>query len=559
MKPALQARLYALGNGHGAWLQAAALFALTTGFYLFTLQPSLAWGDGTKLQLEAITGESFFLSALPGNPFAHDPYPFAKLGVAAWDHPLYVMLGHTVVRLVPGMHTPWLVNLLSAVFGAGALGVLFLISLEYTRSLPAALLAALAVGVSHTFWFHSVTPEVYTLFAFLLLLSLYLFGRYEATGRFAPLVFSLFCFGLAAANHLLALLAVPAFALYWSWTARPRRSLALTPPRLALLAMAFLAGYAPFLFQLIRMLRVFTIAETLGPVIGSVFLQELLSTTPRQLLEGMLNYLMFLVYQFNPILLLAGIYGLLRGFQVSSPLWRKLVAFYLVFTIFGIFYRVTDQFAFFLTSHLFFGLAIALGVARLTPLISRPRRPIVMATLGVMALSMPLFYSRVPQIAEALGVQDSTLGIPQVGTNVRNGVSYYIDPNKRADVDAYRFGNEFFLQAPENALVIAEWYTDTDEFFVLRYFSVVESRRPDLEIIGWPTMNPFYFDSQVVVGLVEDEIERRPVFLASLSDEFYSATYLAEKYCIVPELNLYRVYPASPGSPEALARPCLPG
>ena len=37
----------------------ALLLIAVLGFYLYTMQPSLAWGDGAKLQLEAVTGESF--------------------------------------------------------------------------------------------------------------------------------------------------------------------------------------------------------------------------------------------------------------------------------------------------------------------------------------------------------------------------------------------------------------------------------------------------------------------------------------------------------------------
>ncbi|HEC22737.1 MAG TPA: hypothetical protein ENI95_07455, partial [Chloroflexi bacterium] len=81
----------------GTYRVSLILFALVLGFYLYTLQPSLSWGDGTRLQREVITGESFILAELVDVQFAPDPFPFAKLGVAAWDHPLYVILGHSLV------------------------------------------------------------------------------------------------------------------------------------------------------------------------------------------------------------------------------------------------------------------------------------------------------------------------------------------------------------------------------------------------------------------------------------------------------------------------------
>ena len=151
-------------------------------------------------------------------------------------------------------------------------------------------------------------------------------------------------------------------------------------------------------------------------------------------------------------------------------------------------------------------------------------------------------YRAIPRLAESRGIDDSFLGIPQVGTGVRNGLAYYVDPNKRGDFLAFNFGNDTITNLPPHALVIAEWYTDTDEYFVLRHFTKVMGDRPDITIVGFPTDDPFSFDSQSVVDMIERSIATRPVYLASLSDRFYAASQLIETYCIVPENNLYRIY-----------------
>ena len=91
------------------------LFLAVLAFYIVTLQPSLAWGDGIRLQREVVTAESFILaemvepalSEVERVDFADDPLPFARLGVAAWDHPLYVMLGHTLLRALPAVYNLW--------------------------------------------------------------------------------------------------------------------------------------------------------------------------------------------------------------------------------------------------------------------------------------------------------------------------------------------------------------------------------------------------------------------------------------------------------------------
>jgi len=73
-------------------LSAFLVFVVTTSFYFYSLLPSLAWGDGTKLQSEAISGESFVLAEMPPDEFIPDPFIFSKVGVAALEHPLYIIL-----------------------------------------------------------------------------------------------------------------------------------------------------------------------------------------------------------------------------------------------------------------------------------------------------------------------------------------------------------------------------------------------------------------------------------------------------------------------------------
>jgi hypothetical protein len=167
----------------------------------------------------------------------------------------------------------------------------------------------------------------------------------------------------------------------------------------------------------------------------------------------------------------------------------------------------------------------------------------------------PLVYGVAPAAMRTAGLDDASLGIPVIGTGIRDGLAYYINPNKRGDYSAYRFGAGTLEQLPPDSLVLAEWYTDTDEYFVLRYFIVVEGRRPDVEVVGWPTEDPFHFDSSNAVRLVEDSIGRRPVYLASLSETFYAASTLAARYCITEEHQLYRLLPAQSAGVDCLVVP----
>jgi hypothetical protein len=66
--------------------------------------------------------------------------------------------------------------------------------------------------------------------------------------------------------------------------------------------------------------------------------------------------------------------------------------------------------------------------------------------------------------------------------------------------------------------------------------------RTDVTILGWPTEDPFSFDSQLVLDVIEESFPARPVYLASLSDKFYATSTLISKYCVISENNLYRLY-----------------
>jgi hypothetical protein len=541
------------------------LFLLALGFYLFTLQPSLAWGDGIRLQREVITAESFLLAEMVDVTFAPDPLPFARLGVAAWDHPLYVMIGHTLVRLLPAVDALWLVNFVSALFGAGAITLLFLYVRAHLHVYWAALYAVAALAVSHTFWWHAATPEVYSLFAFLLLLALYAYDQYERNGRALPLFTAAFALGLGAANHLLAFLALPALFFYWwldgRWRRRPaggspasRRPFPPVNRRyLALLGgclLFFLLGFAPYWIQFLRLLRTLPLAMIMGPAIGTTFFRGSLGLAPAELLVSGGRYLMFLFYQFNPLGVAIGVYGWWSGRRLAPRLWKQTTALYLVYLLFGLVYQVSDQFAFFLAAHLFWAVAMGMGAAAMGERRVWPQewrgmaaaRRLGLFLLALSVLAMPLLYDQAAGWLRLAGVTEDSFGVPQVGTGVRDGLEYYLNPNKRGDVAAYTFGMETLESLPPAAVVLAEWYTDTDEYFVLRYFHVVEGRRPDVEILGWPLEDPFNFDPALATAVIAAELPHRPVYLASLSTEFYDVARLLAAHCIVAEHNLYRVY-----------------
>jgi hypothetical protein len=529
-------------NRLNTFLVFTVCYTVTTIFYIYTLLPSLAWGDGVKLQSEAIAGESFVIAEMTPDEFSPDPFIFSKVGVAAWDHPLYIVLGHLLVKAFPFIDSLWLVNLISAIFGAASVALLFLISYRFTHSLLASCYAGFSLAVSHTFWWHSSTPEVYTLFIFLLLVSFILFDQFERTNKLTFLISSALFLGLAASTHILAFLALPALGLYYLLSKGDRSFHIYDWKKLIRLTLGFIVGFSLYIIQFIRMSANFPLNKIMGPVVGSTFLSQLGTFSPIMLGESLLSYLFFLTVQFGPVGLVFGVLGIRKVFNDQDLALRKIISFFILFALFGIFYRVTDQFTFFIASYIFWAILMAIGSNYVFQLIPEKRRLLFPVVLGLLLLTTPFFYTSLPRLAERIGLNDASIGIPKIGIGIRDGLAYYLNPNKRGDYQAYDFGEQTISNLAPDPIVIAEWYTDTDEYFILRYFTKVKKMRPDVTVLGWPTHDPFLFDSQLVQQMIEESFPERPVYLASLSDRFYASSTLIETYCIVPENNLYRLY-----------------
>jgi hypothetical protein len=460
--------------------------------------------------------------------------------------------GTLLVRALPFLDPLWLVNFISALFGAASVALVFLLSYRYTASTLASCFASFSLAVSHTFWWHSSTPEVYTLFVFLLLASFSLFDLFERTEKYLYLTSSAFFLGLAASTHVMAFLAIPALGFYYlfykkgSTVHNGKNGVQHPTPRFVkkfvILMIGFLPGFSLYILQFIRLSANFPLDEIMGPVVGSTFLSQLGTFSPVLLGESLLSYLFFLTVQFGPAGLVLGVLGIRKVWDAKELSLRKILSFFLVFALFGIFYRVTDQFTFFIPSYVFWAMFLGIGSDYALRLIPGKWRFLLPVILGLPLLATPFFYTALPRLAEKNGLNDASLGIPEIGVGVRNGLAYYINPNKRGDYRAYDFGYQTVSNLAPDSVVIAEWYTDTDEYFILRYFTRVDQVRPDVTVAGWPAQDPFSFDSRLALDLIEDSFPEQPVYLASLSERFYAASKLIETYCIVPENNLYRLY-----------------
>ena len=119
-------------------------------FYYLTLAPTVTWGDPAKL---SIFSYELVLNHLPGY------------------HSLHNLIGH-FWGLIPFDDYAYGQNMLSAIFSAMTVGVIFIITFKITQSIWSSLVSAIVLAVSHSFWLFSVINESYSLMFFIITLAL---------------------------------------------------------------------------------------------------------------------------------------------------------------------------------------------------------------------------------------------------------------------------------------------------------------------------------------------------------------------------------------------------
>src|SRR3569833_1104060 len=141
-------------------LIAAHLFATVLAVYLYTLCPTLYWGDCGELAAAAYT---LGIAHPTGNPFW-------CLLAKAWTH------------IFPFGSIVWRLNVLSAIFGAAAVSVLYGFARTIGSPRTLSWLAASMFAFSFAFWQQCLIAETYTLTALYTSSLLLLAARWRARG-----------------------------------------------------------------------------------------------------------------------------------------------------------------------------------------------------------------------------------------------------------------------------------------------------------------------------------------------------------------------------------------
>ena len=430
-----------------ALLIAAALISL----YAVTAPPGLTWEHG------GVDGGELALAS-------------ARLGVA---HPpgygLYTLLGALFVRLpLPGtpiQHMQILSHLLALLSCALTGLTAWRLAVENALPLPnvIGLTAALALGLSRTFWSQAIIAEVYTLSLAFFCAGLLLSFRWS---KQVPSPRSLFAggflLGMAATHHLTTVLWLPGLL----WLARTS-VLRWHGWRWAALIVGGVLGLWPWLWLMLRggaepaanwgnVGVEDGLSALWAHITGQQYNVYLNDPTPGALINGIGNWVKALPTEFTwfgVALLVVGlvIYGTqLRGFLVASLLWCILLA--------G-----------------FSGLYEAENTANTytLPLMATVAVWMGFGLVGVVEL-VGKWWLTAPAARAVMAV--ALTGGLALALAVVNGPAVDV----RNEREPYAFAQSTFAALPENTLVLTELDTHS---FTLWYYQFVEGMRPDLAVV----------------------------------------------------------------------------
>lgn len=491
------------------WPLLVALASLL--FYLFTLAPTVLWGDDAFFQRTAFTGE---------------------LRPDGGGHWLWLQVARLFVQIPVG-DVAFRSNLLSAVAAACTIFVLYAAAREAGLRWDGATVAVISLAVGHTFWMHAVRAEVYTLFTLFVALHIWLWARWQPghglrTRGFLrgsrPLYVGALLFGITLLAHQMAVFLVLAWALLVL-----ANSATLHRMHLAKATALFLMGLAPFFAVIYVQIITVSHISWLEAIrlyfthAGSDFGPSLLNLSLATLLGDIANWLLFTGLQFGSpviVLLIWGIHNRLRS--RPSPFWVALFAFYCIDVLFSISYRVNDRYVFLLPGYVALALFCGVGWQLARKEISSRWAWMARRTSGRLALAagilvitaMPVTaYYLAPRVMMALDINPMDVRkLPGRDPN-----HFFLWPGKAGYTGARQYGEQTLAALPPGATLIA----DHTPFETLLYLQEVVGMRQDVRLIA---IEPEDDLGELLDSLPTDSA----VYLADSNPAYYNLRSLPE-------------------------------
>jgi hypothetical protein len=491
-----------------AGIKRDALLLALVGIVLYgtTVAPTVLWGDGGHLQLNAVQG---------------------ILNGSAGSHPAWVWIAHQFTKIPIG-DIAWRVNMVSAIFGATTISLVYMILREMHLKRGPSILATLALMVSHTFWSHAVRAEVYTLTLTLMSLLMWVMLRWHHTEQGKYLIGASLILGIGLTVHLIVALYVPAL-LWLVWRHRDQLDFL----KVTACTLAVVIGVSPLVILLIRdtqthgLIGQEILRWALFSFEGYDFSNAFFDFSVRYFPSDLFQLLAFLGIQFvGP----AGVLGIVGAFWIWRTA-RRDTALYLLFlyvgsVVFAFAYRVGDRYVFYLPSYLPFVVWIGFGMQWITERLNSTnvnyhRKKIwLYAILTILIVGIPIGTYRIaPElVSRGLTFRESRR-VPGPG-----GKYFFLWPPKTGYNDPRVYAEQTLAILPKNAVILIE----PNLAEPLKFIQAIEGVRPDV------TVQYCCWDLSIL-----EQAEERPIILADVAPEVYPIEQLNEEYEIKPLGSVY--------------------
>jgi len=475
--------------------------------YVFTCAPAILWQDSGLFVYR------IYHNDIEGN-----------LGLAL-AHPLYILTGMLVKSISVGQ-LAFRINLMSAFFGALAVANLFLLLRLWSGKIMPALIGAITLAVSWTFWQHAVIAETYTLFAAQFFGELIMLLLYVRSRRVKYLYFLGFLNGLTIANHMWGVFGFACYVIFIA-VLLVRRQIGCK--NLIIFALLWVIGALPYEYIIVKnIIASGDIAGTLASaVFGDMWQSKVFNVSVSAKL--MLENIIFILLNFptpNFILLFVGLWCLYkkapsRGF---GNIVLVLVAFHFVFAFR---YNVPDRFAFFIPFYCLAAVLMGLGA---DVVLSRCGRKGLLWGILLFTLLPIAVYFFTPDFArktyKPLGQRRQR--------PYRDEYQYFLQPWKTGYRGAERFAREALDMVEQDAII----YAYTTDAHALLYMQEVMGQRSDVKIVSDHDMSkdaPVFTDETV-----EKLLESGAVYVTSATKS-YCPRFILDNYDTVKQGVLYRV------------------
>ena len=426
-----------------------AAFALIYGL---CCAPGYLWQDSGLIQYRTLRGDFI-------GPFG-----------LALSHPLYYGLAIAINKIFPS-YFPHNVNLISSFAGAVAIANVYLLVRVWTNATLPALIAALSLGLTHTFWRNSCIAETYSLWIALFSFELLCLLFYTKTDNMRCLYGLAIFNGLSISVHILSVIPL---VCYIGMIAYYRVNRKISVKTAILILICWLLSAFPYLgLILYELIKSDDILGTIqSALFGSHWQHEVLNTSLSwHLIKTSILYCALNFPTLNILLPLIFLVKLIRGKTrrglFANMLWVQMVLFFL----FAIRYDVSDRYVFFVPFYLLFCLFIGAGAQILWESVQQKR-------LGFLALAFtftPLVaYTLIPRAAQDAQVRLGT----RADVPYRNDFTYFLQPWKTGYHGAERFAREALAISEPNSLICADMTTVSPLILMQQY----EGVRPDVKI-----------------------------------------------------------------------------